>query len=302
MKLHPFAHNCKIAAKMIFSLGPVSKDRKGWRIMKRKFLAVIMAAGMSFAMAACQTSTDPAAAPTEAAPAEETAETSAPTEAPAEPTEAPAEAEEPVAEPEEEVMTYADYVAAAVDDPVVVEAYVQANQSWWDGKITVYAQDKDGAYFIYNMACDSQEEADKLTKGTKIRVNGFKAEWSGEIEIADATYEIIDGDTFVADAKDVTDKLGTDELIDYQNQKVLFTDMTVVSVAYKNDEPGDDIYVKLSKDGAEYDFCLEYYLNGSDQAFYDQVGGLKAGDVVDVEGFLYWYEGVNTHITAVTVK
>ena len=85
MKLHPFAHNCKIAAKMIFSLGPVSKDRKGWRIMKRKFLAVIMAAGMSFAMAACQTSTDPAAAPTEAAPAEETAETSAPTEAPAEP-------------------------------------------------------------------------------------------------------------------------------------------------------------------------------------------------------------------------
>ena len=270
--------------------------------MKKKVLAVVMAAGLSLTMAAC-TSEQPAAPaePTEAAaPVEETTETEESTEAPAEPTEAP---EETTEEPEAAtVMTYAEYAAAEVDDPVVVEAYVQANQSWWDGKITVYAQDKDGAYFIYNMACDSQEEADKLTEGTKIRVSGFKAEWSGEIEIADATYEIIDGDTYVAEAKDVTDKLGTDELIDYQNQKVLFTDMTVVSVAYKNDEPGDDIYVKLSKDDAEYDFCLEYYLNGSDEEFYNLVGGLKAGDVVDVEGFLYWYEGVNTHITAVTVK
>ena len=269
--------------------------------MKKKVLAVIMAAGLSLTLAAC-TSQQPAAPaePTEAAPAD-------PTEAPAEPTEAAEEPTptEPATETPEEpdaVMTYAEYAAAEVDDPVVIEAYVQATQSWWDGKITVYAQDKDGAYFIYNMTCISQEEADKLTEGTKIRVNGFKAEWSGEIEIADGAYEIVNGDTYVAEAKDVTDKLGTDELIDYQNQKVLFTDMTVESVAYKNDEPGDDIYVKLSKDGAEYDFCLEYYLNGSDEEFYNKVGALKAGDVVDVEGFLYWYEGVNPHITAATVK
>ena len=48
-------------------------------------------------------------------------------------------------------MTYAEYVAAEVDEPVVIEAYVQANQSWWDGKLTVYTQDKDGAYFLYNL-------------------------------------------------------------------------------------------------------------------------------------------------------
>ena len=29
---------------------------------------------------------------------------------------------------------------------------------------------------------------------------------------------------------------------------------------------------------------------------------LKVGDVVDMEGFLYWYQGVNPHITSVTVK
>ena len=210
---------------------------------------------------------------------------------------------EPETEAEDDdVMSYADYAAASVDDEVTVVTYVQAHQSWWDNKITVYCQDKDGAIFLYELAC-TEEDAAKLTEGTKIKVTGFKGEWAGETEIVDATFEFVeDGDTFVAEAKDLTDKLGTDELIDYQNQKVVFTDMTVVSIAFKNDQPGDDIYVTLSKDDAEYSFCLEYYLNGSDQEFYDLVSGLEAGQVVDVEGFLYWYEGANTHITSVTVK
>jgi len=37
----------------------------------------------------------------------------------------------------EGVMTYAQYDAAAMDAEVVIEAYVQATQSWWDNKITV---------------------------------------------------------------------------------------------------------------------------------------------------------------------
>ena len=200
-----------------------------------------------------------------------------------------------------EAMSYADFMAADIDAEVVVETYVQAKQAWWDNKATVYTQTEDGAYFLYNMAC-SEEDYEKLTEGAKILVTGYKAEWSGEIEIADATFEIVDGDTFVAEPFDATNLLGKDELVDLQNQKVLFTDMTVVSVSYKNDQPGDDIYVKLSKDDAEYDFCLEYYLNGSDEDFYNMVGGLEEGQVVDVEGFLYWYEGANPHITAVTVK
>ena len=71
-------------------------------------------------------------------------------------------------------------------------------------------------------------------------------------------------------------------------------------VEYKNGTPGDDIYVTVSKDGASYDFCVEAYLTNADTAVYKAVGELKAGDVVDVEGFLYWYEGVNPHITAVS--
>ena len=60
-----------------------------------------------------------------------------------------------------EVMSYADYVAADLDSQVTVETYVQAKQSWWDNKATLYTQDQDGAYFVYNMAC-SQEDYDKL--------------------------------------------------------------------------------------------------------------------------------------------
>ena len=32
-----------------------------------------------------------------------------------------------------------------------------------------------------------------------------------------------------------------------------------------------------------------------------QVQSLEIGQTVDMEGFLYWYEGVNPHITSLTV-
>ncbi len=199
-------------------------------------------------------------------------------------------------------MSYDEYVAAELDAEVVVDVYVQATQSWWDNKITVYAADKDGAYFIYEMAC-SEEDAAKLTAGTKIRVTGVKAEWAGEVEITEATFEFLKGE-YVAPVKDLTDKLGSDDLINYQNQFAAFKGLTVKSVAYKNDAPGagNDIYVTVTKNGADYDFCVEAYLTAPGSDVYDAFADIKAGDVIDVEGFVYWYEGVNTHITKVTVK
>ncbi len=207
-----------------------------------------------------------------------------------------------------QVMTHDEYAAAAVDDPVVIETYVQATQSWWDGKITVYAQSPDGAYFLYNMKC-SEEDAAKLVPGTAIRVKGYKAEWSGEIEVADgAEFEFIEGDPFIAEAEDVTAKLGTEELISCQNELVAFKGMTVeaydetgAAFAYKNAEnKTDDLYFKVSKDGQVYDFCVEFYLCGQDTEVYKAVEALNVGDVIDLEGFLYWYNGANPHITKVT--
>jgi hypothetical protein len=211
-----------------------------------------------------------------------------------------AELEKPDEDPFKDlaVMTYEEYAAAELDSPVHIEAYVQATQSWWDNKITVYAADEDGAYFIYELAC-SEEDAAKLIPGTKIAVKGYKGAWAGEVEIMDATFTFAGEDSYIADPVDLTDLLGTEELIDYQNQLAYFDSLTVVAVEFKNGEPGDDIYVTLSKDGAEYSFCVERYLTGPNTEVYKTVSQLQPGDVVHVEGFLYWYESVNTHITAV---
>lgn len=210
----------------------------------------------------------------------------------------------------EGVMTYAEYAAAAVDTEVVVETYVQAKQSWWDGKGTFYTQDHDGAYFLYNMPC-SQEEYDKLVPGTKIKVTGYKAEWSGEFEIIDATFTIEDG-SYIAAAQDVTALLGKDELIEKQNQFVAFKGMTVeaaddsgAAFLYSWDgsgQEGDDLYFNVSVNGQTYTFTVESYLCDSSTEVYQAVKALNVGDTVDMEGFLYWYEGVNPHITSVTVK
>ena len=197
-------------------------------------------------------------------------------------------------------MSHEEYIAAAMDSKVTVETYVQATQSWWDNKITVYCQSEDGAYFAFEMAC-SEEDAAKLVPGTKIKITGNKGEWSGEVEIMDGTFKFAGKDTYIAPALDATKLLGTDELINHQNEKVCFKGMTVEAIEYKNGEPGDDIYVTLGYNGASYSFCVERYLTGPDTDVYAAVGALQIGNVVDVEGFLYWYEGPNPHITAVKV-
>jgi hypothetical protein len=215
----------------------------------------------------------------------------------------------------EGVMTYAEYDAAALETEVVIEAYVQATQGWWEkdgqGLITAYLQDPDGAYFVYEMQC-SQDNAAKLTKGTKIKVTGYKGAWEGEIEIMDATFEIMEG-TWVAEATDVTALLGTDDLIKNQNKFVSFKGMTVepskdaegndVAFLYKwngSGSEGDDLYFNVSINGQTYNFTVESYLCGPDSEVYKAVKALQIGDKIDMEGFLYWYAGVNPHITSVT--
>lgn len=211
----------------------------------------------------------------------------------------------------EGVMTHDEYMAAALDSEVVIETYVQAKQSWWEDKATLYTQDKDGAYFVYNAVC-SEADYEKLTPGTKIKVIGYKTEWSGEVEVAEgATIEIQDGN-YVAPITDVTDLLGKDELINHQNEFVSFKGMTVeaaddsgAAFLYNWDgsgEDGSDLYFNVSKDGQTYTFTVESYLCDSSTEVYQAVKNLNVGDTVDMEGYLYWYEGVNPHITSVSVK
>ena len=263
----------------------------------KKWFAVLLASALTLALIGCggkkeeQQSQEPAA-------------------------EAAAETEQEAQEPEEPaeevaVMSHEEYMAADLDTPVCVETYVQATQSWWDNKITVYAQSEDGAYFIYNMEC-SEEDAAKLVQGQKIRVSGFKSEWSGEIEIVDATFELLDG-SYVAEPFDMTDVYGTDDMILHQNELVVFKDMTVEAkgdeglaffYAWDNSGSADqdsDLYFDASKGELKSSFTVEYYLCGPGSDAYEAVRNLKVGDVVDITGFLYWYEGMQPHVTGITV-
>ncbi len=209
---------------------------------------------------------------------------------------------EAAVEPEVKVMTYEEFAAAELDTEVKVETYVQGKQSWWDNKGTFYTQSADGAYFLYEMPC-TEEAYNALVPGTKIIVTGYKAEWSGEVEIIEATFEVVaDAEPFVADALDVTALLGTDELVAHQNKKVAFKDMTVSAIEYKNGTAGDDIYVTLVNGENTVSACVEVYLTGTETEVYQTVGTLAAGDIVDVEAFLYWYNGANPHITSIVKK
>lgn len=253
----------------------------------KKFVKSALALALGFSLAACGSnsgSTKPASAPAESAAAEADVKG-------------------------EGVMTYDEFMAAEINSEVVVETYVQGKQSWWEDSATVYTQDKDGGYFLYGMAC-SEEDYGKLVDGQKIKVTGYKSEWSGEIEITDATFEIEDGN-YIAPAADVTDLLGKDEIASYMNQRVAFKGMTVEAIGdnqaflYNSKgtgERGEDLYFNVSLNGETYNFCVESYLCDENTEVYQAVENLKVGDVVDLEGFLYWYEGINPHITKVTVK
>ncbi|MGM9551374.1 MAG: hypothetical protein ACI3XA_03870 [Clostridia bacterium] len=253
----------------------------------KKTLSLVLALCLMFAFAGCGNSAEEVATEVE--------------------TDAVLPTEEAVA-----VMSYEEYMAAEIDSPVAVEAYVQAKQSWWEDTATVYAQDEDGAYFIYNMAC-SEADYELLTPGTKILVTGYKAEWSGEIEIIDATFEVLEGN-FVAEAVDVTEILGSEELINHQNQFVKFTGLEVVAKTdaegnevaflYSYDgsgQDGSDLYFDVTDGENVYTFTVESYLCDNTTDVYAAVKALNVGDKVDMEGFLYWYNGVNPHITSVTV-
>ena len=288
----------------------------------RKILALVLALCLALSMAACagdntsssessQTSASESSTAEESSQAEESSE-----EASEESSEAGEDASQSSEAESAPVMSYDEYMAAEVDDAVTIQAYVQAKQSYYaeQGTATVYLQDQDGAYFAYDMAC-TQEEYDAMTEGTCIQVTGFKSEWSGEIEIMDGQLDqIVEGDTFVAEPLDATELLGTDELEQHQNEKVSFTGLTVAPSTDANGNEaaflynydgsgtqGDDVYFNVSYNGQTYSFVVESYLCGSDTEVYKAVEALEVGQTIDCEGFLYWYEGANPHITSVTV-
>lgn len=201
----------------------------------------------------------------------------------------------------EGVMTHAQYEEAKAGDKVVIEAYVQAHQTWWDDQVSVYLQDPDGAYFVYKMTC-SKEDSEKLVPGTKIKVEGVKGEFAGEVQIVEGSAFTIEEDgTWTAQPLNVTTLIGTGELVKHQNELVAFTGMTVTEAArYRYDgsgQRGDDLYFEAAWEGKTCTFMVESYLRGKSSDVYKYVEMIQPGDLINMEGFLYWYDEANPHIT-----
>ena len=272
----------------------------------KKLIALLLALVMVIGLVACGETT-PETPDVPETTEGNTPETTEGTEAPEETTAAQVEAPE--------VNSYAEFDAAPLDTQVCVETYIQAVESWWDGCVQLYTQNEEGAYYIYDLAC-SEEEAAQLVPGTKIRVTGFKAEWSGEVEIVDATYEILEGEWTVEEAANVTElaQQGSEALAEKMNQLVQIDNMTVVASTdgegnevpylYKWDgsgSQGDDLYFNVQIGEQVYTFTVNAYMigTGSDSDVYKAVEALQIGDTITVGGFLYFYDGAQTHVTHV---
>lgn len=216
----------------------------------------------------------------------------------------------------EGVMTYDEFAAAALESKVTIEGYVQAKQVYSEqyGNTSLYLQDTKGAYFVYRLACTAEEYA-KFTEGVKVKIVGYKVVWSGEVEIIDVESFSVDSSVkYTAPVFDATSLLGSDDLIKHQNEKVSFKGLTVkaskdadgneVAYLYKwngTGAEGDDLYFNVALGDKEFQFLVESDLCGADTDVYKAVKNLKVGDTIDLEGFLYWYDGVNPHITSVKV-
>ena len=216
----------------------------------------------------------------------------------------------------EGVMTYDEFAAAALESKVTIEGYVQAKQVYSEqyGNTSLYLQDTKGAYFVYRLACTAEEYA-KFTEGVKVKIVGYKAVWSGEVEIIDVESFSVDSSVkYTAPVFDATSLLGSDDLIKHQNEKVSFKGLTVkaskdadgneVAYLYKwngTGAEGDDLYFNVALGDKEFQFLVESDLCGADTEVYKAVKNLKVGDTIDLEGFLYWYDGVNPHITSAKV-
>ena len=281
----------------------------------KKAIVIMLTGAMMLAAVACgggSSNSTPAqeSKTEEAKPAEETQET----------------VESTVEEPEqtepnitEDAMSFEDYMAAATDTEVIVEGAIQGKQNFFSRDdqtfATIYLQDeKGGAYFIYELPC-TEKEYELMEIGKIIKVKGYKSEWSGEIEVVDIeTWMFVDGE-YIAEAEDVTSLLGTDELAAKMNKKVAFKGMKVEPIKDKDGNEvafiygsegtgaeGDDLYFNVSVNGQTYTFTVESYLCGPDTEIYKAVKDFHIGDVIDLEGFLYWYNGPNPHITAVLAQ
>ena len=208
------------------------------------------------------------------------------------------------------VFSYDEYIAAAADEEVTIQAYITSRTTWYNNAASFYLADDHGGYYVYNLPCTEDEYNDLLVKGAFVEITGAKSEWKGEVEINGQTAtenagHVVLGATKTYEAILVND-IAKSTLDLYKNQLVKTKTLTVTKAPYTNHddftlEPkaGADVYVEVTDGTNTFLFVVEAYLEDSlfDSNTYKNVCALHVGDKVVLEGFIYYWENPQMQIT-----
>lgn len=190
--------------------------------------------------------------------------------------------------------SWAEYKAAADDSTLVVKGVVTGIMSKTKGNSSncLYIQDGDGGYYVYAMAADPIESG--IEVGMTVRVTGAKDTYSGTLEIANATVEILDsGKTEYAPADwtlkyEAATSLKDEALIKEQALLVTIkgvevTGQDISSGYYKFKKNGLESYVRISSSVCPIDKDAQTALKNGHAEHY--------GWTADVTGVICVYDG-----------
>lgn len=156
-----------------------------------------------------------------------------------------------------EVMTRAEFIAAADSSSVTVAGKVSAMTAVTKNDVTsynVYLQDNDGGYYAYGVAAIPEG----LSVGMEIKVSGTKTVYNGLNEITNATIEITDNTVSAVTPIDVTGKIGNnDELLALQSSLVTVNSAVITSVTVDAEKNRTNVVLTVG------DKTVTFYIGGS---------------------------------------
>ena len=190
--------------------------------------------------------------------------------------------------------SWAEYKAAADDSTLVVKGVVTGIMSKTKGNSSncLYIQDGDGGYYVYAMAADPIESG--IEVGMTVRVTGAKDTYSGTLEIANATVEILDEGKTAYAPVDWTSKYDAattlkDEALTKEQallvtiKGVEVTSQDTSSGYYKFKKNGLESYVRISSSVCPIDKDAQTALKNGHAEHY--------GWTADVTGVICVYDG-----------
>ena len=213
-------------------------------------------------------------------------------------------------ENEIEVSDYESFLSDDGQHPLTIDSYLQQKCAWQDGYTSLYLEDETGAYYVYRLIC-SIEEYEAMQPGRKMRITGYKSEFSGEPEITDATVSMLDGEYFAkpVDISDVTEE----DLHRHINHAVTFQNFEIAPMFdgrsawfYEWDNSGSaydesDLYFVAVGPAFSCSSVVNTQLRAADSDTYLAVQRLSVGDRVNLTGILTWYNGPQLLVTDLAV-